>query len=141
MNHRPLRLRQAAACALACSSTTLWAQVIDELSLRRAGADAVLTVRLATPVKFRRALATGAEDLMQVYYDALPARERPRFLEGERRQLALPGLPRLSVSEDGSGQELLNRKLVVRSERALRMKARPGADNRDRKSTRLNSSH
>lgn len=120
--------RIAAACALALGAQATWAQVIDDVDLRRDGANAVMTIRLAVPVQFRRGVNSAAEDLVQIYYDVVPGRERPSFIDGERRQLGGQGVPQLSVSEDGTGNELSNRKLVVRSSQALRMRARAGRD-------------
>jgi hypothetical protein len=125
-HHRPTPRRLALACALALGAPLAQAQVIEDLELRRDGANAVLTIRLAMPVQLRRAVNAGTDDLVQVYYDALPSRERPAFLDGERRQVGGGALPVLSVAEDGSGTELSNRKLVLRSSRPLKMRVRPG---------------
>lgn len=125
MNRRPWIGRLAALCLL-LSVGAAHAQVIDELELRRDGDTAVLSIRMVVPVQYRRSVAAAADDLLQVYYDVVPGREKPHFIDGERRQLGGLGLPLIVVSEDGNGAELSNRKLVIRIDRPARMRARAG---------------
>ncbi|WP_422565768.1 tetratricopeptide repeat protein [Ideonella sp.] len=106
------------------------AQVIEDVELRRDGANVVMTVRMAQPIQFRRSVNSATDELVQVYYDIVPGRERPQFIEGERKVLGGGALPRISVSEDGGGAALTDRKLVIRLDRPLRMRARAGRDSR-----------
>lgn len=135
-HHHPTRLlkRPQALAALialgALGAPAVQAQVIDELALRREGKDAVMTIRMTVQVQFRRSVASGGDDLVQIYYDVVTSREQPSFIDGERRQLQTGALPRVVVTEDGTARELTNRKLVVRVDKGVRMRARAGRDNR-----------
>lgn len=124
------RQQVLAGLLLSSMAGALQAQVIDEVELRRDGANAIMTVRMAMPIQFRRSVTAATDDLVQIYYDVTPGRERPRFIDGERKQVGGNGLPRITVSEDGGLNELTDRKLVVRLDRAVRMKVRAGRDNR-----------
>lgn len=132
-HHHPTRLVSrplALAALIAFATPAVQAQIIDDLTLRRDGNDAVMTIRMSVQVQFRRSVASGADDLVQIYYDILTSREQPNFIDGERRQLLNGALPRVVVTEDGTARELTNRKLVVRADKGMRMRARGGRDNR-----------
>jgi len=106
------------------------AQVMDDIEARRAGRDAVVTVRFNAPVKLVRTVAARSGDLAQVYYDLLASGEAVDAVTSERR-LALPGGGYLLLLTDepaGSGER--SRKLVLRFSRPVALVARPGQGNR-----------
>jgi tetratricopeptide (TPR) repeat protein len=124
-----MRARQLAPLALAALAATAHAQVMEEVELRRDGADAVVVVRFNVPVQFRRAVAARSNDLVQIVYDVVPGRDKPNFIDGERRSLGGDGLPRLTITEEGGSGER-ERRLVVRLAPPAKFKVRGGADRR-----------
>ncbi|MFO1339836.1 MAG: hypothetical protein U1F53_16685 [Burkholderiaceae bacterium] len=122
-------MRPTIAWALAAVATGAHAQVFEEVELRREGADAVVQVRFNVPVQFRRAVASASNDLVQVVYDVVPSRDKPRFVDGERRTIGGDGIPRITISEDGGAGES-DRRLVVRLDPPARFRVRGGADRR-----------
>ncbi len=118
-----------APLALAMASLGAHAQVFEEVELRREGNDAIVQVRFNVPVQFRRAVASASNDLVQVVYDVVPSRDKPRFIDGERRTIGGDGIPRITISEDGGNGES-DRRLVVRLDPPARFRVRGGSDRR-----------
>jgi tetratricopeptide (TPR) repeat protein len=118
-----------APVALAVVAVGAQAQVMEDVELRREGADAVVAVRFNVPVQFRRAVAASSNDLVQIVYDVVPSRDKPRFIDGERRTIGGDGIPRLTITEEGGNGEV-DRRLVVRLNPPARFKVRGGADRR-----------
>lgn len=124
----PLALACAAAC-LALAPSVSRAQLLDELELRREGADAVVQVRLQTLVRYGRSVSTRSGDLFQIYFDAPDLRDAA-IQPSQRRLQAGNGLPTLTVNEEPLLGSLNQRKLVVRVDPAVRLRVRSGRDNR-----------
>ncbi|MDP4302170.1 hypothetical protein [Leptothrix discophora] len=136
MIHRPDPTRALAPLALACVAACLTlapsvarAQLLDDLELRREGADAIVQVRLLTPVRYGRSVSTRNGDLFQVYFDAPDLRDAT-IQPSQRRLEASNGLPALTVNEEPLLGSLTQRKLVVRVDPAVRLRVRSGRDNR-----------
>ncbi|MFO1267056.1 MAG: hypothetical protein U1F67_09965 [Rubrivivax sp.] len=53
------------------------AQLLDELDLRREGADAVLAIRLVSDVQFVRAVGSSAGDQSLIFYRLLASPQAP----------------------------------------------------------------
>lgn len=111
------------------SAGSAQAQVMEDVELKREGADAVVIVRFNVPVQYRRSVAARSNDLVQISYDVVPSRDKPRFVDGERRTIGGDGIPRLTITEDGGTSEV-ERRLVVRLSPPARFKVRGGADRR-----------
>ena len=121
-----------------CCAAVVWtganvaarAQLIEDAELRVDGPDAVLQVRLVTPIQFQRSVGAPRGDLAQVFYDVIPAREVPNLIASERR-IALPGTAnQVIVSDDGAGRANLSRKLSIRFSEVTRFQVRSGKGNR-----------
>ena len=121
-----------------CCAAVVWtganvaarAQLIEDAELRVDGPDAVLQVRLVTPIQFQRSVGAPRGDLAQVFYDVIPAREVPNLLASERR-IALPGTAnQVIVTDDGAGRANLSRKLSIRFSEVTRFQVRSGKGNR-----------
>ena len=123
----PLALACAAAC-LTLAPGVARAQLLDELELRREGADAVVQVRLQTLVRYGRSVSTRSGDLFQVYFDAPDLRDA--VIQPSQRRLQVEGLPTLTVNEEPLLGSLNQRKLIVRVDPAVRLRVRSGRDNR-----------
>ena len=123
----PLALACAAAC-LTLAPGVARAQLLDELELRREGADAVVQVRLQTLVRYGRSVSTRSGDLFQVYFDAPDLRDA--VIQPSQRRLQVDGLPTLTVNEEPLLGSLNQRKLIVRVDPAVRLRVRSGRDNR-----------
>ena len=106
------------------------AQLIEDAELRAEGADAVLQVRLVSPIQFARAVGAPRGDIVQAFYEVLPAREVPGLLAGERRLAGSGKVPDVIVSDDGVGRANLSRKLTIRFSEPVRFQVRSGKGNR-----------
>lgn len=116
-----------AASTAACA---VQAQLIDDVDIRRAGADAVVAVRFVTPVQFVRLLTVRNGDLAQVYYNLLPTREALDLNVSERRVPGgnHPGAFLLGDEPAGTGER--NRKLVLRFASSVGIAVRAGRGDR-----------
>lgn len=123
------QIARLAPVALAVAAMGAQAQVMEDIELRREGADAIVVVRFNVPVQYRRAVAASSNDLVQIVYDVVPGRDKPRFIDGERRTIGGDGIPRLTITDDGGSGEL-ERRLVVRLQPPAKFKVRGGADRR-----------
>lgn len=119
-----------APLALLCAAGLAQAQVIEEVELRREGDNAIVQVRFTVPVQYRRSVAASSNDLVQIVYDVVPSRDKPNFIDGERRQVGGDGIPRVSISEEGGGSGENDRRLIVRLDPPTRFKVRSGGDRR-----------
>jgi tetratricopeptide (TPR) repeat protein len=112
------------------------AQLIDDVELRREGADAVLQVRFVTEVQYLRASIGRSGDLTQAFYTLLPTRQTLNLVTSERRVPARTGaggagLPALVVTDESSAGRTTNeRRVVVRLDRAAPHRVRAGRGNR-----------
>lgn len=128
----PALLPLAAAICLFAASTTVRAQVLDDVELRREGADAVLQVRFVVPVRYVRNVTSRTGELAQAYYEVLEragAQGGPQ-LPAERRIAGGGGLPTLTISDEPVGGSTSERKLVIRTSPPSRLRVRAGRDNR-----------
>ncbi len=124
-----MRAARWAPLALAAWCAAAHAQVMEEVELRRDGADAVVVVRFNVPVQFRRAVAARSNDLVQIVYDVVPSRDKPNFIDGERRTIGGDGIPKLTITEEGGNGER-DRRLVVRLAPPAKFRVQGGADRR-----------
>jgi hypothetical protein len=129
MPHNLTPMRWCLPAALGIAAAAGHAQVMEDVELKRDGADAVVVVRFNVPVQYRRAVAARSNDLVQITYDVVPSRDQPRFVDGERRAIGGDGIPRLTITEDG-GAGLTDRRLVVRLAPPARFRVRGGSDRR-----------
>lgn len=124
-------LARLLAPALVCVATqAAHAQLIDDVDFRRDGEHAVLQVRFATPVQFRRALTPDAGDVAQVFYDVVAARDLPKLVVSERRVAARGAMPEILITDEAAGRDTLNRRLRVRLGHATPMQVRAGRGDR-----------
>ena len=108
-------LRDLVAPVLLCSTALAQAQIIEDIDVRREGADAIVQIRLSVPVQYRRTVASRSNDLTQAYYDVVAAGLNPSVLVTSERRLApAMGLPQITVTDESVGRADLSRKLVVR---------------------------
>jgi tetratricopeptide (TPR) repeat protein len=120
----------AAALTLCCVGQAAQAQLIEDADLRVEGADAVLQIRMVSPIQFQRSVGAPRGDIAQVFYDVIPAREVPSLIAAERRLAGEGKLPDIVVSDDGVARANLSRKLTIRFGEALRFQVRSGRGNR-----------
>ncbi|MDP2008098.1 MAG: hypothetical protein Q8K45_20710 [Rubrivivax sp.] len=112
------------------------AQVIDELEFRRDGADAVLAIRFVTPVQFQRSVLARSGDQALVYYRVLPTRQTLLLSTAERRLPARagvtggPGLPGVTVTDEGTPGRDSERRLQIRLTAPATLRVRAGRGDR-----------
>lgn len=129
---RPSPFVRALATLIAAAGVAgeLHAQVIDDLAVRREGANAVIEVRFASEVQFQRMFATRAGDLVFVFYSLVStvhAEQRPSP-QGLRLG-AKQGLPDVRIADEADRGER-NRRLVLRFTQSTQVIARAGRGNR-----------
>jgi tetratricopeptide (TPR) repeat protein len=100
---------------------------MEDIEIRRDGANAVTQVRFGSAVQFQRAVASKSGDLLQVYYNTGPSSDPSRNLSGERRVVGGNGFPQITITDDAiSPSDLTKRKLTVRVSTPTPLKARAG---------------
>ena len=112
--------------ALAISTLSAQAQLIDDVEYRREGADAVLQIRLITEIQYQRAAIGRSGDLTQAFYLLLPTRQTLNLITAERRLAARgapaegSGLPGIVVTDEASSGRAANeRRVLIRLDRAV----------------------
>jgi hypothetical protein len=115
---------------LCCLAAAAHAQLIEEIDLRRDGANAIATIRFVTPIQYRRTITSRAGDLGQIFYSVLPSRDNPSLVAGQRKIIGGDGMPQVVVTDDTVDSTSLSRKLVVRFAAATRYSVRAGRGNR-----------
>ena len=106
------------------------AQLIEEVDLRKDGANAIATVRFVVPIQYRRTVTSRAGDLGQIFYNVLPARENPSLAAGQRKTIGGDGASKIVISDETVDGISLNRKLVVQFANPTRYSVRAGRGNR-----------
>jgi tetratricopeptide (TPR) repeat protein len=127
----PTLVPLALAACFACLAPSVQAQLIDDVEVRREGADAVVRMRFTTPVRYLRSVSTRNGELTQAYYELLDVQGvHAPLVPGERRVAGGGGLPQLTVTDEALGASDTERKLVIRLAPPARMRVRAGRDNR-----------
>lgn len=128
MRTHPPRL--LAPFVLAFAPALSQAQIVDELDIRRDGANAVLQVRFATEVQFQRAITTRSGDLTLVSYQLLSTTNARLQRNNQVLRLrAAQGLPDIEISDEPDRGEQA-RRLVVRFAEPTTATVRAGRGNR-----------
>jgi hypothetical protein len=133
---KPILLTPTAALAalpLLFATGAAQAQIVDEVDIRREGADAVVSVRFATEVQFQRAVSTRSGDLTQIAYNLLTVTNTRLGTPVQVRKLrADKGLPEIEVADeaDRSDRGDQARRLVLRFGAPVTTRVRAGRDNR-----------
>jgi hypothetical protein len=122
--------RGAAAFILWCVGLAAHAQLIEDVDLRVEGADAVLQIRTVSPIQLQRSVGAPRGDIVQIFYDLIPAREVPNLIPAERRLAGEGKLPDIVVNDDGVARANLSRKVTIRFGEALRFQVRSGRGSR-----------
>lgn len=129
LNVRPL-IRNLVAPLLVAATSCVHAQLVDDVDLRREGADAVLQVRFVTPVQYRRALVPRSGDTAQIFYDVVATRGLPNLVPSERRIAGGAAMPDITLGDESAGRGDLSRRLVLRLSRAASLQVRAGKGDR-----------
>ncbi len=118
-----------AAVLQASLSSLVQAQVLEDIDLKREGNDAVVSIRFVTPVQFVNAGSAKFTDLIEVFYNVLPAAEPPLLIRSERRVAGKGGLPQMFVTDEsaGLGQDS-KRKFLIRLSKPIRFQVRAGRE-------------
>ena len=119
-----------AGLPLYCLSAVVNAQLIEEVDVRRDGANAIASIRFVIPIQYRRTVTSRAGDLGQVFYNVLPARDNPSLLAGQRKIVSGDGLPQIVITDETVDSTSLNRKLVISFTSPTRYSVRAGRGNK-----------
>ena len=120
----------SAGLPLFCLSTWANAQLIEEVDVRRDGANAVASIRFVVPIQYRRSVTSRAGDLGQVFYNVLPGRDNPSLLAGQRKIIGGDSLPQIVIADETVDSASLNRKLVISFNSPTRYSVRAGRGNK-----------
>jgi len=113
--------------ALAATSCTVHAQMVEELEFRKEAGNAVVQVRFGSAIQFQRSIASRSGDLFQVFYNVVSGNETDLTLVGERRVSNGRGLPEFVLTDEAVNRDnLTRRKLLVRFNGATKVKFRAG---------------
>jgi len=129
---RNFLLTPLAACVCAGFVASAQAQVLDEVELRQEGGNAIVQIRMVTPVQYSRAIAARASDVVQVFYTVLPTRTPIELESSERRVKGGGNIPGIIIRDESAintSQTSASRKLVVRFASPVRFKTRAGRNN------------
>ena len=122
-------LKTASMAAGLMASIGANAQMIEELELRSEGAQAVIAVHFAAPVRYLRSVSAGSHDLVQALYEVAPSRDTVAPVDGQRKTLrGGSGMPTVTVTDESDKGR--GRKLIVRFDAASRFTVRAGKTNR-----------
>jgi hypothetical protein len=127
-------IRTLLALLATCTMSMARAQLLDDVNLRREGANALIQVRFVTPVRLQRTVATGSDDLGHVLYDVLDpigALNGFNASTGQRRAVGGgDGLPRVTVTDEALPGSGVTRRLVLKFDRPTRFSVRAGRGDR-----------
>ncbi|MBL8359229.1 MAG: tetratricopeptide repeat protein [Rubrivivax sp.] len=114
------------------ASVAAQAQAIDEVEVRREGADAVIQVRFGTEVQFQRAVSTRSGDLTQVIYTLLTTTNARLSTPVQALRLRTRGLPEVELTDEPDRKERgdQSRRLTLRFAEPVVLRARGGRGNR-----------
>ncbi len=120
----------AALCAGVLSGPAQAAFIVDQVQVRRVGADAVLELQFTTEVQFQRLIATAAGDTVIVDYQLVAMSNREVGLGSQLLALDhVRGLERVRLTDEAAQGER-DRRLVLRLGTAGGVSARMGSDGR-----------
>lgn len=125
-------LLPVAACLCAGFVSTASAQYLEDVEFRQEGANAVLNIKLVTPVQYSRSVAARASDVVQVFYSVLPTRNPIANISSERRLVGAESIPSVIISDedaDNTAQLKSSRKLVIRFASPIKFRVRAGRNN------------
>lgn len=120
------------ALALLLPALAPWAnaQLIDDVTIRPEGNDAVVQVRFTAPVQYQRAVLMPSGDFVQAFYEVLPPHAGLNLEPGQRRVIGGDRLPRVTITDESLDRAGVSRKLVVRFAEPQRARVRAGRGNR-----------
>jgi hypothetical protein len=118
----------------ALSAAPACADIMDDIDVRRDGANAVVQIHMSTPVSLVRSTTSRSQDLTQAYYRVRSnLSNAPAYVPGERRVVQPSGLPVLVIEDEPVKSGFLqdpNRRLVISFGQPTKFKVRTGKDER-----------
>lgn len=109
------------------------AEMLDDIDVRKEGNNAVVQIRLSTPISLLRSTPSRSRDLTQAYYQVRLTDVSPVYVPGERRVLKVDGLPDITIGDEPVRTDKLddvNRRLVIGFSKANNFKVRAGKGDR-----------
>jgi len=129
----PVTRPRLLAALMALSTWSAHAEILDDIDVRREGANAVVQIRLSNPVSLLRSTPSRSKDLTQAYYQVRLTDVPPVYVAGERRVVKNDGLPTLTIEDEPVRTDKLddiNRRLVISFSQATAFKVRTGKGDR-----------
>ncbi|MDO9236814.1 MAG: tetratricopeptide repeat protein [Aquabacterium sp.] len=126
-------LTRLIASVLVAAAWPAHAEIMDEVYVRRDGNNAIVQIRMTSPVSLLRATSSRNNDLTQAYYQVRRGDAPPVYVAGERRVIKTNGLPTITVDDEPVRSDNLedpNRRLVIKFSQATRFKVRMGRSDR-----------
>lgn len=110
------------------------AEIMEDIDVRREGANAVVAIHLNVPISLVRTTTSRGQDLTQAYFRVKPQLNAPAaYVPGERRVVEARGLPKLVIEDEPVKAAVpndSNRRLVIAFGQAARFKVRAGRGER-----------
>lgn len=129
----PVTRPRLLAALLALSACSAHAEILDDIDVRREGNNAVVQIRLSTPVSLLRSTPSRSQDLTRAYYQVRLTDVPPVYVAGERRVVKNEGLPTLTIDDEPVRTDKLddiNRRLVISFSQRTAFKVRTGKGDR-----------
>ncbi len=121
------------AALIALSTWSAQAEILEDIDVHRDGNNAVVQIRLSTPVSLLRSTTSRTKDLTQAYYQVRLTDVPPVYVAGERRVVKNDGLPTLTIEDEPVRTDKLddiNRRLVISFSQSTPFKVRTGKGDR-----------
>lgn len=129
----PVTRPRLLAALIALSTWSAHADILEDIDVRREGANAVVQIRLSNPVSLLRSTPSRSKDLTQAYYQVRLTDVPPVYVAGERRVVKNDGLPTLTIEDEPVRTDKLddiNRRLVISFSQRTAFKVRSGKGDR-----------
>lgn len=108
------------------------AQLLEELTPRRDGNDAVIEIKFSSPVSLLQSTKSKSNEVVQVYYRYSSSEGKPDFLGTDKLSYSAAGLPAIQITDDpfpSDGPRDANRRLVIVLKPGVQHQIRQGKTN------------
>ncbi len=123
-------LRATILLAQFFAATFVYAQLLDDVELKREGNKTVLFIRFVTPIQYQNSTLAQAGNLARIAYTILPTAERMTPITSERRLVSNGNIPELTVTDTATSSMEEKRELLLRFAKPIRFQINAGRENK-----------
>lgn len=128
-----MNIRRLTAALLSAWAGLAHADLMDDIDVRREGANAVIAIHMTVPVNLQRFTTSRSNDLTQAYYQVRRGELDPVYVNGERRVVQTAGLPTITIADEPVRPDFVqdtNRRLIISFGQGVKFKVRAGKGER-----------